>query len=52
MNTTSAPKRMTSLSSGKFFDKDLCIWCMKPDKSIKKKKKISQNSFYRLEQKQ
>ena len=51
VNTTSAPKRMTRLSSGKLFDKDLCIWCMKPDESIKKKKKVSQNLFYRLEQK-
>ena len=51
VNTTSAPKRMTRLSSGKLFDKYLCIWCMEPDESIKKKKKISQNSFYRLEQK-
>ena len=51
MNTTSAPKRMTRLSSGKLFDKYLCIWCMEPDESIKKKKKISQNPFYRLEQK-
>ena len=51
VNTTSAPKRMTRLSSGKLFDKYLCIWCMEPDESIKKKKKISQNPFYRLEQK-
>ena len=51
MNTTSAPKRMTRLSSGKLFDKDLCIWCIEPDESIKKKKKISQNSFYCLKQK-
>ena len=51
VNTTSAPKRMARLSSGKLFDKDLCIWCMKPDESIKKKKKVSQNLFYRLEQK-
>ena len=28
VNTTSAPKRMTQLSSGKLFDKDLCIWCI------------------------
>ena len=51
VNTTYAPKRMTWLSSGKLFDKDLCIWCMEPNESIKKKKKISQNPFYRLEQK-
>ena len=51
VNTTSAPKRMTQLSSGELFDKNLCIWCMEPDESIKKKKKeISQNPFYRLEQ--
>ena len=41
MNATSAPKRMTRLSSGKLFDKDLFIWCLEPDESIKKKKKIS-----------
>ena len=51
VNTTSAPNRMTRLSTGKLFDKNLCIWCMEPDESIKKKKKISQNPFYRLEQK-
>ena len=34
VNTASAPKRMTRLSSGKLFDKDLCIWCMEPDESI------------------
>ena len=51
VNTTSVPKRMTRLSSRKLFDKDLCIWCMEPDESIKKKKKISQNPFYHLEQK-
>ena len=51
VNTTFVPKRMARLLSGKHFDKDLCIWCMKPDESIKKKKKISQNPFYRLEQK-
>ena len=50
-NTTSAPKRMARLSSGKRFNKDLCVWCMEPDESIKKKKKISQNPFYSLEQK-
>ena len=48
LNKTSAPKRMTGLSSGKLFNKDLCIRCMEPDKSIKK---ISQDPFYRLEQK-
>ena len=51
VNTTSVPKRMTRLSSRKLFDKDLCIRCMEPDESIKKKKKISQNPFYHLEQK-
>ena len=51
VNTTSAPKRMTRLSGRILFDKDLCIWCMEPDESNKKKKKISQNPFYRLEQK-
>ena len=51
VNTTSASKRMTQLSSGKLFDKDLCIWCMETNESIKKKKKISQNLFYCLEQK-
>ena len=51
VNTTSGPNRMTQLSSGKLFDKDLCIWCMEPDESIKKKKKISQNPFHCLEQK-
>ena len=51
VNTTSAPKRMTRLLSGKLFDKDLCIWCMEPDESIKKKNKISQNPFYCLKQK-
>ena len=51
VNTTFAPKRMTLLSSGKLFDKGLCMWCMEPDESIKKKKKISQNRFNRLEQK-
>ena len=40
VNTTSALKRMTRLSSCKLFDKDLCIWCMEPDESIKKKNKI------------
>ena len=40
---------MTRLSSGKLFYKDRCIWCMDPDESIKTK--ISQNPFYRLEQK-
>ena len=38
VNTTSASKRMIRLSSGKLFDRDLCLWCMKPDESIKKKK--------------
>ena len=51
VNTTSGPNRMTQLSSGKLFDKDLCIWCIEPDESIKKKKKISQNPFHRLGQK-
>ena len=51
LNAASDPKRMTRLLSGELFDKDLCIWCMEPDESIKKKKKISQNPFYRLEQK-
>ena len=51
VNTTSGPKRMTRLLSGKLFDKDLCIWCMEPDESIKKKKKTSQSPFYCLEQK-
>ena len=52
VNTTSAPKRMTRLSSGKLFDKDLCIWCIEPDESIKKKKrKLVKIFFYRLEQK-
>ena len=36
VNTTSAPKRMTRLLSGKLFDKDLCIWCVEPDESIKR----------------
>ena len=49
VNTTFAPKRMTLLSSGKL--KGLCMWCMEPDESIKKKKKINQNRFNRLEQK-
>ena len=40
VNTTSGPNRMTQLSSGKRFDKDLCIWCMEPDESIKKKRKL------------
>ena len=40
VNTASVPKRMTRLSSCKLFDKDLCIWCMEPDESIKKKNKI------------
>ena len=51
VNTTSAPKRMTQLSRGELFDKDLCIWCMEPNESIKKKKKICQNRFYHLDQK-
>ena len=51
VNATSGSNRMTQLSSGKRFDKDLCIWCMEPDESIKKKKKISQNPFHRLGQK-
>ena len=51
LNATSDPNRMTRLLSGELFDKDLCIWCMEPDESIKKKKKISQNPFHRLEQK-
>ena len=48
VNTTSTPKRMTWLSSGNLFDKDLQ---MEPNESIRKKKKISQNPFYSLKQK-
>ena len=48
VNTTSTPKRMTWLSSGNLFDKDLH---MEPNESIRKKKKISQNPFYSLKQK-
>ena len=33
------PKKVTRSSTGKIFDKDLCIWCMKPDVSIKSKQK-------------
>ena len=50
VNTTSATKRMTRLLSGKLFHKDLYIWCMESDESIKKKK-IRQNPFYHLKQK-
>ena len=51
VNATSAPKRMIRLWSSKRFDEDLCIWYIETDESIKKKKKISQNPFYSLEQK-
>ena len=42
---TSATKRMTRLLSGKPFHKDLHIWCMEPDESIKKKRKLDKILF-------
>ena len=40
--TTPASQKRTCLSSGKIFDKDLCIWCLGPDENIKKEENRSQ----------
>ena len=39
--TTPASQKRTRLSSGKIFDKDLCILCLGPDENIKKEENQS-----------
>ena len=41
--TTPASQKRNRLSSGKIFDKDLCIWCLGPDENIKKEENRSQS---------
>ena len=45
-------KKSTRASMGVIFDKNLCIWCRKPDESITKKKGKNENRWNRVEQKQ